>query len=345
MLCEAYYDNGPRFLIFNIAIGVVQLAFGLGIGFSEVIGFNLWFMIFLLFGSAGSFSVLRARWRNSRRCGDYLGLTALLHGGHILTAILLSWGTYTSNQYRLRQGGVSIVAFLFCSIAMAVMAHWHKSVVVPRNDSDPSHPSQQSNPTRFKAFQTLLGPLGSLVFGLAASRWGMGAVPAGHSVLSIVGCVTAGLMYAMYFHKYRTSAWGSVVSLIWSGVVVLWLILAGLIYSTRASTYDQHMQYGFDMVVCFFFAVCFILAFTMKFCLLGEPLHLNFSASPVKAPKSNTVVVSEDTSRARSGFDIEAQPYGMTRAEAEATARKLGFGTDLERDLTAATEGGMSPRR
>lgn len=71
---------------------------------------------------------------------------------------------------------------------------------------------------------------------------------------------------------------------------------------------------------------------------MKEPLHLNFSSVPIGTSKSTTTVFSPSANT----FNLEAQPYGVSRPEAEAAARKLGFNdsTDdyLERSKTEMTD-------
>lgn len=91
-----------------------------------------------------------------------------------------------------------------------------------------------------------------------------------------------------------------------------------------------------------FHSISSILSFS-QFCLLKEPINLNFSAPPIDTSKSSSTIVAPQNN----GGDIEAQPFGMTRSEAEATARKLGFSGNegyLERNNTGATETSMSER-
>lgn len=335
--CDSFCDNGPRFLISNIVSVLIQIAFVITILIIEIGPWSWWYSAFLVLGAAVNLLVLKSSWRNTRKCGDLFGFTACLHYGHFWSAGLLRSLTYTGGKYKLNTSLPS-AGFLLCAVVMTLLAFWHKKEIVPRDPCDPSHVDNRTHPKLFKIWQYSLGPMAAFVYGMAESRFGTGKVPAPHSSESLIGVCTAFLMFSFYYRKYRTSAWGSLISLIWEGALVLLMVVASVLCAVKPQNYNERIQYRISLVICFIYLLFFTLAFSSKFCLLKEPLHLNFSSVPIGTSKSTTTVFSPSANT----FNLEAQPYGVSRPEAEAAARKLGFNdsTDdyLERSKTEMTD-------
>lgn len=71
-------------------------------------------------------------------------------------------------------------------------------------------------------------------------------------------------IYIYSLSRYRTSAWGSLISLIWEGALVLLMVVASVLCAVKPQNYNERIQYRISLVICFIYLLFFTLAFSSK---------------------------------------------------------------------------------